>query len=68
MSIKNILLSNRQYNTLFQNNINNNLNIQKLWKKSNQSKIFYNERKNANIILKVRNLNDVDFYSISSEL
>jgi hypothetical protein len=68
MSIKNILISNKQYNTLFQKDINNNLNIQKLWKRSNQSKIFYNASKNPNIILKVRNLNDVDFYSISSEL
>lgn len=68
MSIKNILISNKQYNTLFQKDINNNLNIQKLWKKSNQSKIFYNASKNPKLILKVRNLNDVDFYSISSEL
>ena len=68
MSIKNILISNRQYKTLFQNDINNNLNIQKLWKTSNQSKIFYNATKNPNIILKVRNLNNVDFYNIYSEL
>lgn len=68
MSIKNILINNQQYKTLFQNNINNNLNIQKLWKKSNESKIFYNATKNPTILLKVRNLNNVDFYSISSEL
>jgi len=68
MSIKNILITQSQYKTLFQTDINNNLNIQKLWKKSNQSKIFYNENKNRSIILKVRNLNNVDFYSISSEL
>jgi hypothetical protein len=68
MSIKNILISQSQYKTLFQTDINNNLNIQKLWKKSNQSKIFYNETKNPSIILKVRNLKNVDFYSISSEL
>ena len=30
MSIKNILISQSQYKTLFQTDINNNLNIQKL--------------------------------------
>ena len=68
MSIKNILINNHQYKTLFQENINNDLNIQLLWKKSNESKIFYNASKNPTILLKVRNLNHVDFYSISSEL
>jgi len=68
MSVKNILISNPQYNTLFKTNINNELNIQKLWKKSHESKIFYNASKNPTIVLKVRNLNNVDFYSISSEL
>lgn len=68
MDIKNILIRESQYKTLFNTDINNNLNIQKLWKKSNQSKIFYNESKNPSILLKVRNLNNVDFYSISSEL
>ena len=68
MSIKNILISNHKYKTLFQQNINNDLNIQLLWKKSNESKIFYNATKNPSVLLKVRNLNHVDFYSISSEL
>jgi hypothetical protein len=68
MSIKNILISNKQYKTLFQQDINNELNIHKIWKISNESKIFYNETKNPTILLKVRNLNNVDFYSISSEL
>jgi len=70
------IISNRQYQTLFinNNNINNNneikkiLKIKKIWKKSNNQKIYYNENEEPFILLKVRSINRNNFYDIRSEL
>ena len=51
MNIKEILLSHQKYKTFFQKNISNEFNIKKIWKKSNESKIFYNNTKSGNILL-----------------
>ncbi len=68
MSLKRILLNNRQYNTLFKNNINNEINIRKILTKSGNSKIFYNSTKNPKVLLKVRNLEKTNNVSLKTEL
>jgi len=68
MNKKNYIISSKQFNTIFQNSINNNLNIRKIWKKSGNTKLLYNNNKNPEILLKVRNINETDFFNLISEL